>query len=148
MSQVYLLRVRDRGQDNPSSPPTSRCNSRNHAASSTNPDGLTTPTHQSRPRGPSRRAIRQHHDQMHNPVQPLEPASEQQPDQRMRLRDNPYLTRQHRTKLLQSVAFAPRTGKTHVHRADLVETLYRALAHNSRQDNRDCAAQRSSLVTQ
>ena len=64
-------------------------------------------------------------------------------------RDNPHLTRQHRTQLLQSVAFTPGTGKTHLaiglamrachagHRvlfataADLVETLYRGLADNT-----------------
>ena len=32
----------------------------------------------------------------------------------MRLRDNTHLTRQHRTQLLQSVAFTPGTGKTHL----------------------------------
>ena len=32
----------------------------------------------------------------------------------MRLRDNPHLTRQDRTKMLQSVAFTPGTGKTHL----------------------------------
>ena len=32
----------------------------------------------------------------------------------MRLRDNPHLTRQDRTKMLQSAAFTPGTGKTHL----------------------------------
>lgn len=32
----------------------------------------------------------------------------------MRLRDNPHLTRQDRTKMLQSVAFTSGTGKTHL----------------------------------
>jgi DNA replication protein DnaC len=31
----------------------------------------------------------------------------------MRLRDNPHLARQHRTKMLQSVAFSSGTGKSH-----------------------------------
>jgi len=32
----------------------------------------------------------------------------------MRLRDNPHFARQYRTQLLQSVAFTPGTGKTHL----------------------------------
>jgi DNA replication protein DnaC len=32
----------------------------------------------------------------------------------MRPRDNPHIARQHRTQLLQSVAFTPGTGKTHL----------------------------------
>jgi DNA replication protein DnaC len=35
----------------------------------------------------------------------------------MRLRDNPHLARQHRTKMLQSVAFSPGLGKSHVAQA-------------------------------
>ena len=42
----------------------------------------------------------------------------------MRLRDNPHLTRQYRTQLLQSVAITPGTGKTH-----LAVGLARAAAH-------------------
>jgi DNA replication protein DnaC len=42
----------------------------------------------------------------------------------MRRRDHPHLTRQHRTQLLQSVAFTPGTGKTH-----LAVGLARAAAH-------------------
>src|ERR1700758_2163045 len=67
----------------------------------------------------------------------------------MRLRDNPHFARQDRTQLLQSVAFTPGTGKSHVliglgiaavhagHKVryltaiDLVETLYRGLADNT-----------------
>jgi hypothetical protein len=42
----------------------------------------------------------------------------------MRLHDNPHFTRQDRTQLLQSVAFTPGTGKTH-----LSVGLARAAAH-------------------
>src|SRR6201997_4518176 len=67
----------------------------------------------------------------------------------MRLRDNPHFARQDRTQLLQSVAFTPGTGKSHIliglgiaavhagHKVryltaiDLVETLYRGLADNT-----------------
>jgi DNA replication protein DnaC len=67
----------------------------------------------------------------------------------MSLTDNPNLTRQHRAKMLQSVAFSAGTGKSHLlislgvaavqagHRvryftaADLLDTLYRGLADNS-----------------
>jgi DNA replication protein DnaC len=67
----------------------------------------------------------------------------------MRRGDHPHLTRQHRTKMLQSVAITSGTGKSHLliaaghaavqagHRvrylsaAELVETLYRGLADNS-----------------
>jgi hypothetical protein len=48
-------------------------------------------------------------------MQPLEgPCSHQPPRQRMRRRDNPHLTRQHRPQLLQSVAIFPGTGKTYL----------------------------------
>jgi DNA replication protein DnaC len=67
----------------------------------------------------------------------------------MRLHDNPHFTRQDRTQLLQSVAFTPGTGKSHLligcgraavnagfkvryfTAADLIETLYRGLADNT-----------------
>jgi hypothetical protein len=67
----------------------------------------------------------------------------------MRPRNDPHLTWQHRTQLLQSVAFSPGTGKSHLrvalgaaavaagHKvryytaAELTETLYRGLADNS-----------------
>ena len=67
----------------------------------------------------------------------------------MRPRSDPHLRRQHRTQLLQSVAFSPGTGKSHLlvalgvaavqagHKvryytaAELTETLYRGLADNS-----------------
>jgi DNA replication protein DnaC len=67
----------------------------------------------------------------------------------MRPRGNPHLTWQHRTQLLQSVAFSAGTGKSHLlvalgvaavqagHKvryytaAELTETLYRGLADNS-----------------
>ena len=63
----------------------------------------------------SGRPIRQQHGQQQQPVQPLEPVRRQQPpEQRVRLRDHPHLTRQQHTKLLQSVAFTPGTGKTHL----------------------------------
>jgi DNA replication protein DnaC len=42
----------------------------------------------------------------------------------MRRRDHPHLTRQYRAQLLQSVAFTPGTGKTH-----LSVGLARAAAH-------------------
>jgi hypothetical protein len=63
----------------------------------------------------ARRAIRQVHHQQQHTVPTLKRLRPQQtPEQRMRLRDNPHLTRQHRTQLLQSVAFTPGTGKTHL----------------------------------
>jgi Mrp family chromosome partitioning ATPase len=73
----------------------------------------------------ARRAIRQVHHQQQHTVPTLKRLRPQQtPEQRMRLRDNPHLTRQHRTQLLQSVAFTPGTGKTH-----LSVGLARAAAH-------------------
>ena len=61
------------------------------------------------------RAIRQLNNQHEHPAPPLErPRRQQTPEQRMRLRDNPHIARQDRTQLLQSVAFTPGTGKTHL----------------------------------
>jgi hypothetical protein len=98
----------------------------------------------------ARRPIRQVDHQQQHPVPPLKrPRCQQTPEQRMRPRDNPHIARQHRTQLLQSVAFTPGTGKSHVliglgHAAvhaghkvryftatDLVDTLYRGLADNT-----------------
>jgi hypothetical protein len=61
------------------------------------------------------RAIRQLNNQHEHAAPPLErPRRQQTPEQRMRLRDNPHIARQDRTQLLQSVAFTPGTGKTHL----------------------------------
>jgi hypothetical protein len=63
----------------------------------------------------SRRTVGQIDHQQQHTVPPLERLRRQQPtEQRMRLRDYPHLTRQDRTQLLQSVAFTPGTGKTHL----------------------------------
>jgi hypothetical protein len=63
----------------------------------------------------ARRAIRQlNHQQQHAVPALKRPRRQQTPEQRMRLRDNPHIARQHRTQLLQSVAFTPGTGKTHL----------------------------------
>ena len=63
----------------------------------------------------ARRAIRQVDHQQQHPVPSFKrPRCQQTLEQRMRLRDNTHLTRQHRTQLLQSVAFTPGTGKTHL----------------------------------
>jgi IstB-like ATP binding protein len=71
------------------------------------------------------RAIRQLNNQHEHATPPLErPRRQQTPEQRMRLRDNPHIARQDRTQLLQSVAFTPGTGKTH-----LSVGLARAAAH-------------------
>jgi hypothetical protein len=98
----------------------------------------------------ARRAIRQLNHQQQHAAPPLKrPRRQQTPEQRMGLRDNPHIARQDRTQLLQSVAFTPGTGKSHVligvghaavhagHKvryftaADLVDTLYRGLADNT-----------------
>jgi hypothetical protein len=61
------------------------------------------------------RAIRQLNNQHEHAAPPLErPRRQQTPEQRMRLRDNPHIARQHRTQLLQSVAFTVGVGKTHL----------------------------------
>jgi hypothetical protein len=97
-----------------------------------------------------RRTIRQLHHEQQYAVPSLERLRrEQPPEQRMRPGDDSDLTRQDRTKMLQSVALTAGTGKSHLlvalgvaavhagHRvryftaADLVETLYRGLADNS-----------------
>jgi hypothetical protein len=63
----------------------------------------------------SRRAIGQIDHQQQNAVPPLERLRRQQPtEQRVRLSHHPHITRQDRTQLLQSVAFTPGTGKTHL----------------------------------
>ena len=73
----------------------------------------------------ARRTIRQiDHQQQHTAPSLKRPRRQQTPKQRMRLRDNPHLTRQYRTQLLQSVAITPGTGKTH-----LAVGLARAAAH-------------------
>jgi hypothetical protein len=73
----------------------------------------------------SRRAVGQVDDQQQHAVPPLERLRGQQPtEQRVRLSHYPHLTRQDRTQLLQSVAFTPGTGKTH-----LGVGLARAAAH-------------------
>jgi DNA replication protein DnaC len=60
-------------------------------------------------------AVRQLDHQQQHAIDPLErPGSYQPPRQRMRLRGNPHLARQHRTKMLQSVAIFVGTGKTHL----------------------------------
>ena len=97
-----------------------------------------------------RRTIRQlHHEQQYAVPSLKRLRREQPPEQRMRPGDDSDLTRQNRTKMLQSVALTAGTGKSHLlvalgvaavhagHRvryftaADLVETLYRGLADNS-----------------
>jgi hypothetical protein len=73
----------------------------------------------------ARRAIRQlNHQQQHAVPALKRPRRQQTPEQRMRLRDHPHIARQDRTQLLQSVAFTPGTGKTH-----LAVGLARAAAH-------------------
>ena len=63
----------------------------------------------------ARRTIRQvDHQQQHAVPSLKRPRRQQTPEQRMRLRDNPHFARQDRTQLLQSVAFTPGTGKTHL----------------------------------
>jgi IstB-like ATP binding protein len=62
-----------------------------------------------------RRPIRQTHDQMEHPIEPGETAGPQPPpEQRVRLRGDADLARQHRTQMVQSVAITPGTGKTHL----------------------------------
>jgi len=71
------------------------------------------------------RTIRQLHYQQQRAVPSLKrPRRQHAPKQRMRLGDNPHFARQDRTQLLQSVAFTPGTGKTH-----LAVGLARAAAH-------------------
>jgi hypothetical protein len=71
------------------------------------------------------RAIRQIDHQHQHAVPSLKrPGRQQTPQQRMGLRDHPHVARQHRTQLLQSVAFTVGTGKTH-----LAVGLARAAAH-------------------
>ena len=66
----------------------------------------------------ARRTIRQiDHQQQHTAPALKRPRRQQTPKQRMRLRDNPHLTRQYRTQLLQSVAITVGVGKTHVAQA-------------------------------
>ena len=63
----------------------------------------------------ARRAIRQVDHQQQHPVPSFKrPRCQQTLEQRMRLRDNTHLTRQHRTQLLQSVAITSGTGKSHL----------------------------------
>ena len=63
----------------------------------------------------SRRAIGQIDHQQQHTVPPFERLRRQQPTkQRVRLGHYPHLTRQDSTQLLQSVAFTPGTGKTHL----------------------------------
>jgi hypothetical protein len=63
----------------------------------------------------SRRTVGQIDHQRQHAVPPLERLRRQQPtEQRVRLGHHPHLTRQDRTQLLQSVAFTPGTGKTHL----------------------------------
>ena len=63
----------------------------------------------------SRRAVGQIDHQQQHAVPPLERLRHQKPtEQRVRLGHYPHLTRQNRTQLLQSVAFTPGTGKTHL----------------------------------
>lgn len=73
----------------------------------------------------SRRSVGQIDHQQQHAVPPLERPRRQQPTkQRVRLGHHPHFTRQDRTQLLQSVAFTPGTGKTH-----LSVGLARAAAH-------------------
>jgi len=63
----------------------------------------------------ARTAIRQLHNKMHNPVEtPKTRRRKQFTEQRMSLRYHPHRTRQRRTKMLQSLAITPGTGKTHL----------------------------------
>ena len=63
----------------------------------------------------SRRTVGQNDHQQQHAVPPLErPRRQQSTEQRVRLGHHPHLTRQYRTQLLQSVAFTPGTGKTHL----------------------------------
>ena len=61
------------------------------------------------------RAIRQLHYQQQHAVPALKrPRCQHTPEKRMRLRRNSHFAGQDRTHLLQSVAFTPGTGKTHL----------------------------------
>jgi DNA replication protein DnaC len=63
----------------------------------------------------ARRTIRQLNHQQQRAIPSLKrPRRQQAPEQRMRLRDDPHFARQYRTQVLQSVAFTPGTGKTHL----------------------------------
>lgn len=63
----------------------------------------------------SRRAVGQIDHQQQHAVPPLERPRRQQPtEQRVSLGHYPHFTRQDRTQLLQSVAFTPGTGKSHL----------------------------------
>ena len=63
----------------------------------------------------SRRAIRQIDHQQQHTIPPFERLRRQQPTkQRVRIGHYPHLTRQDSTQMLQSVAFTPGTGKTHL----------------------------------
>ena len=69
----------------------------------------------------ARRAIRQLNHQQQHAVPPLKrPRRQQTPEQRMGLRDNPHIARQHRTQLLQSVAFT--LGPNQIHDATQAAT--------------------------
>jgi IstB-like ATP binding protein len=63
----------------------------------------------------ARRTIRQiDHQQQRTAPSHKRPSRQQTPEQRMRLRNHPHATRQHRTQLLQSVATTSGTGKSHL----------------------------------
>ena len=63
----------------------------------------------------ARTAIGQVHNQEQHPFDPPKTLrSKQLPEQRVRRGGHPHLTRQHRTKMLQSVAITPGVGKTHL----------------------------------
>ncbi|GAB5003175.1 hypothetical protein JHV666_03000 [Mycobacterium avium subsp. hominissuis] len=63
----------------------------------------------------ARRPIRQHNHQEQYTVPALKrPCRQQTAEQWMRRHDHPHLARQHCPQLLQSVAFTPGTGKTHL----------------------------------
>ena len=63
----------------------------------------------------ARAAIRQLNHQMQHASETAEPRRRQQlPEQRMRWPSHPHRTRQHRTKMLQSVAITARHPETHL----------------------------------
>jgi hypothetical protein len=74
----------------------------------------------------ARTPVRQHHDQQQHTPPPLEPRRGQQlAEQRMDRRRHPHPARQHRPKMLQSVAIPPGTGKSHLATALAAEACAR-----------------------
>ena len=79
----------------------------------------------------ARRAIWQRHHEIQRPAAPAEPARLQSlPEQRMRPRGDLDLTRQYRTKLLQSVAFVLVIDEAHMLDHDQLESIRMMTNHD------------------